>query len=87
MQFKTRELMRVFKDVGLVEQLGLGMDRILKVYDRSIYRFFDHIIKVNFPIESTKKTYQTKYSWFKKFRLFILSQIIRFTSRRLIPIL
>ncbi len=27
---RNRELMRVFKDVGLVEQLGSGMSRILK---------------------------------------------------------
>ncbi|MGL5434231.1 MAG: ATP-binding protein [Lachnospiraceae bacterium] len=29
---RNRELMRVFKDVGLVEQLGSGMSRILKAY-------------------------------------------------------
>lgn len=27
---RNRELMRVFKDVGLVEQLGSGMSRIIK---------------------------------------------------------
>ncbi|MEG2909283.1 MAG: putative DNA binding domain-containing protein, partial [Erysipelotrichaceae bacterium] len=53
---RNRELMRVFKDVGLVEQLGSGMDRILKAYDRSVFKFFDHLIKVNFPIESTPKS-------------------------------
>lgn len=29
---RNRELMRVFKDVGLVEQLGSGMSRILQAY-------------------------------------------------------
>jgi divergent AAA domain protein len=30
---RNRELMRVFKDLGFVEQLGSGMSRILKAYD------------------------------------------------------
>lgn len=46
---RNRELMRVFKDVGLVEQLGSGMSRILKVYDKSIFYITDHFIKVEFP--------------------------------------
>lgn len=36
---RNRELMRVFKDVGLVEQLGSGMSRILKAYDKDILRY------------------------------------------------
>lgn len=46
---RNRELMRVFKDVGLVEQLGSGMSRILKVYDKSIFQILEHFIKVVFP--------------------------------------
>ena len=46
---RTRELMRVFKDVGLVEQLGSGMSRILKVYDKDIFEISEHFIKVTFP--------------------------------------
>lgn len=46
---RNRELMRVFKDVGLVEQLGSGMSRILKVYDKSVFHITDHFIKVEFP--------------------------------------
>ena len=38
-----------FKDVGLVEQLGSGMSRILKEYDRSIFHISEHFIKVEFP--------------------------------------
>ena len=43
---RNRELMRVFKDVGLVEQLGSGMSRILKEYDKSIFHISEHFIKV-----------------------------------------
>jgi len=41
--------MRVYKDVGLVEQLGSGMSRILKAYDKSIYQISEHFIKIIFP--------------------------------------
>ena len=43
--------MRVFKDVGLFEHLGSGMGRILKVYDKSIFKFEDNFLIVTFPFE------------------------------------
>ena len=46
--------MRVFKDVGLVEQLGSGMSRILKEYDKSIFHISEHFIKVEFPFSLPK---------------------------------
>lgn len=52
---RNRELMRVFKDVGLVEQLGSGMSRILRFYDRDIFQISAHFIKVIFPFSSPKK--------------------------------
>ena len=39
----------MFKDVGPVEQLGFGMSRILKAYDKDIFRITDHFIKAIFP--------------------------------------
>lgn len=53
---RNRELMRVFKDVGLVEQLGSGMSRILKEYDKSIFYISEHFIKVEFPFSLPKET-------------------------------
>ena len=53
---RNRELMRVFKDVGLVEQLGSGMSRILKEYDKSIFHISEHFIKVEFPFSLPKDT-------------------------------
>lgn len=47
--------MRVFKDVGLVEQLGSGMSRILRAYDRSIFEISEHFIKVIFPFSWTEE--------------------------------
>ena len=39
--------MRIFKDLELVEHLGTGIRRILKKYDKSIYRFYPHFIIVS----------------------------------------
>lgn len=52
---RNRELLRVFKDVGLVEQLGSGMSRILKAYQKDIFEISEHFIKVVFPIENVQK--------------------------------
>lgn len=46
---RNRELMRVFKDIGLVEHLGSGMSRILKEYTREIFEISEHFIRVTFP--------------------------------------
>jgi len=45
---RNPELMRVFKDLDLVEQLGTGIIRILKVYDKNVYEFSKNFIRVNF---------------------------------------
>jgi len=46
---RNRELMRVFRDMDLVEQIGSGMSRILKVYDRSIFELTPSFTIVTFP--------------------------------------
>ena len=48
---RNRELMRVFRDMELVEQIGSGMSRILKVYDRSIFEVTPSFTVVTFPFE------------------------------------
>ncbi len=45
---RNRELMRVFKDLDLVEQPGSGMVRILSAYDRNIFYFTSHFMTVRF---------------------------------------
>lgn len=52
---RNRELMRIFKDVGLVEQLGSGMSRILHAYDKNIFEISEHFVKVSFPFSKPKK--------------------------------
>ena len=41
--------MRVFRDMELVEQIGSGMSRILKAYDRSIFELTPNFTIVTFP--------------------------------------
>ncbi|MBN2300791.1 MAG: putative DNA binding domain-containing protein [Acholeplasmataceae bacterium] len=50
---KNKELMRVFKDVGLVEQLGTGIRRILKTYTSDIYEFYPNFIRVTFKFKDS----------------------------------
>jgi len=49
---RNRELMRVFRDLELVEQLGSGMERIFKYYDESIFKFTPNFMIVTFPFEN-----------------------------------
>lgn len=46
---RSRELMRVFRDMELVEQLGSGMRRILDAYGRDAFEIDDNFICVTFP--------------------------------------
>ena len=48
---RNRELMRVFRDMELVEQIGSGMSRILSAYDRSIFELSPSFTIVTFPFE------------------------------------
>jgi predicted HTH transcriptional regulator len=48
---RNRELMRVFRDMELVEQIGSGMSRILKAYDRNIFELSPSFTIVTFPFE------------------------------------
>jgi predicted HTH transcriptional regulator len=50
---RNRELMRVFRDMELVEQIGSGMSRILKAYDRKIFEISPSFTIVTFPFEES----------------------------------
>jgi len=49
---RNKTLMRVFKDLGMVEYLGSGMPRILKVYPREAFSFAAHFIRAAFPMSN-----------------------------------
>jgi predicted HTH transcriptional regulator len=57
---RNREIMRVFKDLDFVEQLGSGMPYIVDLYGRESFKFLGCairvILKFDTDIETTKKT-------------------------------
>ena len=57
---KNPELMRVFRDLELVEHLGTGIRRILKRYDKSIYHFYPHFIRVSIKYNQNEFEYDNK---------------------------
>jgi len=56
------ELMRVFKDLELVEQLGTGIIRILKSYDENVYEFTPNFIRVNFKYNNYNNLLENIYN-------------------------
>ena len=46
---RNKELVRVFRDLGLVEQLGSGVPRILDYYSRDCFTFSDNFLRMAFP--------------------------------------
>lgn len=58
---RNKELMRVYKDLGMVEQLGSGVPRILQSYSKDCFKFSEHYLRMIFPSsvkESTQVTTQ-----------------------------
>lgn len=48
---RNKELMRVFSDMDMCEQLGSGMKKILKTYPASIFDISEHFISAKFDYE------------------------------------
>lgn len=46
---RNKEIMRVFRDLELVEHLGSGIPRILKAYDASVFEIRESYLRVIFP--------------------------------------
>ena len=46
---RNRELMRVFRDVEMVESLGSGMNRIMRIYGRDNFEFGDNYVRMIVP--------------------------------------
>lgn len=46
---RNKELMRIYRDVELVESLGSGIPRILKAYGEDCFKFTDNFIRIILP--------------------------------------
>jgi len=49
---RNKELMRIFKDLGMVEQLGSGVPRILESYGKECFTFSENFLRMVFPTQS-----------------------------------
>jgi ATP-dependent DNA helicase RecG len=48
---QNKELMRVFKDLDLVEHMGSGVTRILESYSTAVFHFSQNFIRVTLPFD------------------------------------
>ena len=46
---RNKELMRVFRDLDLVEHLGSGVPRILRSYGKECFKFTENFLRMTFP--------------------------------------
>ncbi len=46
---RNKEIMRIFKDLDMVEYLGSGVPRILQFYPQNIFKFTHNFIRTSFP--------------------------------------
>ncbi|MEH6705800.1 MAG: ATP-binding protein [Galbibacter orientalis] len=64
---RNKGIMRVYKDLELVEQLGSGVPRILETYSKDCFKFSDNFLRMVFPksvsnvIERETEITQTEY--------------------------
>lgn len=49
---RSKEIMRIFRDMDLVEQLGSGIPRILRAYSKECFLFSENFIRMSFPKEN-----------------------------------
>lgn len=70
---RNKELMRIYRDLDIVESLGSGIPRILRSYGEECFHFTDNFIRIIFPAgiqesteEDTQKSGQRSIKWPKK---------------------
>ncbi len=49
---RNKELMRIYRDVELVESLGSGIPRILRAYGEDCFKFTDNFIRITLPVSA-----------------------------------
>ena len=80
---RNKELIRVFKNVDLIENIGSGVLRILDAYDKSCFKFMEHFLRVSFKYkenpfkyDDTAKTKSSKLGSKKSSKLAVSEQQI-----------
>ncbi len=54
---RNKELMRIYRDVELVESLGSGIPRILRAYGEECFKFTDNFISITLPVSVYDEDY------------------------------
>ena len=67
---RNKELMRIYRDVELVESLGSGIPRILRAYGEDCFKFTDNFIRITLPISVQDGT-QSAPSWHPVLKILI----------------
>lgn len=57
---RNKELIRVFKDVDLIENIGSGVLRILDAYDKNCFKFMEHFLRVTFKYRENPFKYDSE---------------------------
>lgn len=57
---RNKEIMRVFKDLDLVEQLGSGIPRILENYPKECFKFSENFLRMTFPVVQVENQVEEK---------------------------
>ena len=68
---RNKELMRVFRDVEMVEALGSGMPVILRKYGREAYEFSEHFIHLVMPANENEPKNEPKNGTKKRRELIV----------------
>ena len=58
---RNKELMRIYRDVELVESLGSGIPRILRAYGEECFKFTDNFIRIILPISAHDTAHDTAH--------------------------
>ena len=58
---RNKELMRIYRDVELVESLGSGIPRILRAYGEDCFKFTDNFIRITLPISAHDTAHDTAH--------------------------
>lgn len=46
---RNKEIMRIYKDLNLVEHLGSGVPRMLETYSKDCFKFSSNFLRMSFP--------------------------------------
>ena len=63
--------MRVFRDLNFVEQLGTGIQRVLKIYPKNIFEFFPNHIRVTINFKNNEFINQEEKNNYDRVKLYL----------------